>query len=160
MADGNRRYFHTRRLRRRRRGHRRRHRLTAYGCRQDCPLRQLDSYIKSKQKERKNNDCCHYRRQEYQQFVAQGNCPGEWKSSERNRHYPGLAVILVGDDPASETYVRNKERSTVKVGMYSEVHRLPAETSQQDLLNLVNELNNDPQNTRHPGAAAFAPAYR
>lgn len=58
---------------------------------------------------------------------------------------PGLAVILVGDDPASQTYVRNKERSTVKVGMYSEVHRLPAETSQQDLLNLVNELNNDPK---------------
>ncbi len=58
---------------------------------------------------------------------------------------PGLAVILVGYDPASQTYVRNKERSTVKVGMYSEVHRLPAETSQQDLLNLVNELNNDPK---------------
>lgn len=56
---------------------------------------------------------------------------------------PGLAVVLVGEDPASQTYVRNKEKSCVKLGMYSEVHRLPAETSEVDLLALVNKLNND-----------------
>lgn len=56
---------------------------------------------------------------------------------------PGLAVVLVGEDPASQTYVRNKEKSCIKVGMYSEVHRLPAETSEADLLSLVNKLNDD-----------------
>lgn len=58
---------------------------------------------------------------------------------------PGLAVVLVGEDPASQTYVRNKEKSCIKVGMYSEVHRLPAETSEADLLKLVEQLNNDPK---------------
>lgn len=56
---------------------------------------------------------------------------------------PGLAVVLVGEDPASQTYVRNKEKSCIKAGMYSEVHRLPAETSEGDLLSLVNKLNED-----------------
>jgi methylenetetrahydrofolate dehydrogenase (NADP+)/methenyltetrahydrofolate cyclohydrolase len=56
---------------------------------------------------------------------------------------PGLAVVLVGEDPASQTYVRNKEKSAVKTGMYSEVHRLPAETSEAELLNLVGKLNQD-----------------
>lgn len=54
---------------------------------------------------------------------------------------PGLAVVLVGEDPASSTYVRMKEKSCLKLGMYSEVHRLPAETSEEQLLRLVNELN-------------------
>lgn len=54
---------------------------------------------------------------------------------------PGLAVVLVGEDPASQTYVRSKEKSTIKVGMYSEVHRLPATTSESELLKLVDELN-------------------
>lgn len=56
---------------------------------------------------------------------------------------PGLAVVLVGEDPASQTYVRNKEKSTIKAGMYSEVHRLPAETAEAELLNLVEKLNKD-----------------
>ncbi len=56
---------------------------------------------------------------------------------------PGLAVVLVGEDPASQTYVRNKEKSTIKAGMYSEVHRLPADTSEEQLLNLVEKLNQD-----------------
>ncbi|MBO8168204.1 MAG: bifunctional methylenetetrahydrofolate dehydrogenase/methenyltetrahydrofolate cyclohydrolase FolD [Thermoanaerobacteraceae bacterium] len=56
---------------------------------------------------------------------------------------PGLAVILVGDDPASQVYVRNKHKSCGEVGMYSEVHRLPAETSQEELLQLIDKLNND-----------------
>lgn len=54
---------------------------------------------------------------------------------------PGLAVILVGEDPASQVYVRNKEKACHDLGYYSEVHRLSAETSQEDLLALVNKLN-------------------
>lgn len=54
---------------------------------------------------------------------------------------PGLAVVLVGDDPASQVYVRNKEKACVDLGYYSEVHRLPGTTSQEDLLALVDKLN-------------------
>jgi len=54
---------------------------------------------------------------------------------------PGLAVILVGEDPASQVYVRNKEQSCIELGMYSEVHRLPEETSQEELLALIRKLN-------------------
>ena len=57
---------------------------------------------------------------------------------------PGLAVILVGEDPASEVYVRNKNRQTVEVGMNSYEHKLPADTSQAEVLALVEKLNNDP----------------
>ncbi len=56
---------------------------------------------------------------------------------------PGLAVILVGEDPASQVYVRNKEKACQEVGFYSEVHRLPADTTQEDLLQLIDRLNND-----------------
>ncbi len=58
---------------------------------------------------------------------------------------PYLAVILVGDDPASQVYVRNKERSAKKVGIESHTYRLPAETSQQELLALLQKLNTDPK---------------
>ena len=57
---------------------------------------------------------------------------------------PGLAVVLVGEDPASQVYVRNKHASTIEVGMASFEHRLPAETSEADLLALVKSLNADP----------------
>lgn len=57
---------------------------------------------------------------------------------------PGLAVILVGEDPASEVYVRNKGKQTVEVGMNSYEHKLPADTAEADLLKLIDELNNDP----------------
>jgi methylenetetrahydrofolate dehydrogenase (NADP+)/methenyltetrahydrofolate cyclohydrolase len=57
---------------------------------------------------------------------------------------PGLAVVLVGDDPASRVYVANKARQTVEVGMNSWEHRLPAETPEVDLLALVEKLNRDP----------------
>ena len=57
---------------------------------------------------------------------------------------PGLAVVLVGEDPASGVYVRNKARQTVEVGMRSLEHRLPAGTSQAELLGLVAALNADP----------------
>ena len=54
---------------------------------------------------------------------------------------PGLAVILVGDDPASAVYVRNKKRACAEVGIYSESYELPGETGQQDLLDLISMLN-------------------
>ncbi|HJV88209.1 MAG TPA: bifunctional methylenetetrahydrofolate dehydrogenase/methenyltetrahydrofolate cyclohydrolase FolD [Noviherbaspirillum sp.] len=57
---------------------------------------------------------------------------------------PGLAVVLVGDDPASQVYVRNKARQTEAVGMRSFEHRLPSETSQKDLLDLIGQLNKNP----------------
>ncbi len=58
---------------------------------------------------------------------------------------PGLAVVLVGEDPASEVYVRSKGRMTVEVGMKSVEHKLAADTSQADLLALIEALNNDPE---------------
>lgn len=54
---------------------------------------------------------------------------------------PCLAAVLVGDDPASQVYVRNKQRACEKIGMRSELHRLDAETSEEQLLDLVEELN-------------------
>ena len=57
---------------------------------------------------------------------------------------PGLAVVLVGEDPASKVYVANKAKQTVEVGMNSWEHRLPASTSEKDLLALVDKLNTDP----------------
>jgi methylenetetrahydrofolate dehydrogenase (NADP+) / methenyltetrahydrofolate cyclohydrolase len=57
---------------------------------------------------------------------------------------PGLAVVLVGEDPASKVYVKNKAQQTAEVGMNSWEHKLPAETSEADLLAVVNKLNNDP----------------
>jgi methylenetetrahydrofolate dehydrogenase (NADP+)/methenyltetrahydrofolate cyclohydrolase len=57
---------------------------------------------------------------------------------------PGLAVVLVGEDPASEVYVRNKGKQTVEVGMHSVEHKLAADTSEETLLALIDELNNDP----------------
>lgn len=56
---------------------------------------------------------------------------------------PGLAVVLVGDDAASAVYVRNKAKSCEEVGIYSEVHRLPGDTPQEDLLQLISKLNED-----------------
>jgi methylenetetrahydrofolate dehydrogenase (NADP+)/methenyltetrahydrofolate cyclohydrolase len=57
---------------------------------------------------------------------------------------PGLATVLVGADPASQVYVRSKGKSAAELGMASFDHRLPAETTEQELLNLVAELNADP----------------
>ncbi len=57
---------------------------------------------------------------------------------------PGLAVVLVGEDPASQVYVRNKGRQTEEAGMASFEHRLDAATSQADLLDLIDRLNTDP----------------
>ena len=57
---------------------------------------------------------------------------------------PGLAVVLVGEDPASQVYVRNKGKQTQECGMQSFEHRLPETTSEADILALVQQLNNDP----------------
>ncbi len=57
---------------------------------------------------------------------------------------PGLAVVLVGEDPASQVYVRSKGKQTVEAGMNSYEHKLDASTSQDDLLALIDKLNNDP----------------
>ncbi|KIC41270.1 methenyltetrahydrofolate cyclohydrolase [Ruegeria sp. ANG-R] len=66
------------------------------------------------------------------------------KLKEENGITPGLAVVLVGEDPASQVYVRSKGKMTVEVGMNSYEHKLDAETSEEDLLALIDKLNNDP----------------
>ena len=61
-----------------------------------------------------------------------------------NLRRPGLAMILVGEDPASQVYVRNKRRACEEAGFMSRSHDLPADTSQAALLRLIDELNEDP----------------
>lgn len=56
---------------------------------------------------------------------------------------PGLAVVLVGEDPASQVYVRNKVAACAKVGMHSVMHRMPAATTEAELLALIDSLNRD-----------------
>ncbi len=58
---------------------------------------------------------------------------------------PGLGVILVGEDPASKSYVTAKERTCEEIGIYSDDNRLPADTSQEELLALVEKMNNNPK---------------
>ncbi len=63
------------------------------------------------------------------------------KMTEAGKRPPGLAVVLVGEDPASQVYVRNKQRSCEEVGFHSELHKLEADISQAALLKLIDELN-------------------
>jgi len=63
---------------------------------------------------------------------------------ESHRITPGLAVVLVGEDPASQVYVRSKHKRTTEAGMESFVHTLPPDTSEDDLLTLIGGLNHDP----------------
>ncbi len=58
---------------------------------------------------------------------------------------PGLGVILVGDDPASNSYVKAKERACEKAGIFSDDNRLSAETSEEELLKIIDRMNNDPK---------------
>ncbi|MCJ7674716.1 MAG: bifunctional methylenetetrahydrofolate dehydrogenase/methenyltetrahydrofolate cyclohydrolase, partial [Sedimentisphaerales bacterium] len=58
---------------------------------------------------------------------------------------PGLGVILVGEDPASKSYVTAKERTCEEIGIYSDDNRLPAETSQKELMARVRKMNKDPK---------------
>src|SRR5690606_4085007 len=62
---------------------------------------------------------------------------------ENNGVTPTLAAVLVGDDPASQVYVRNKRRDCEEVGIDSRLHRLPATTTQSELLSLIARLNRD-----------------
>jgi methylenetetrahydrofolate dehydrogenase (NADP+)/methenyltetrahydrofolate cyclohydrolase len=64
---------------------------------------------------------------------------------ERVGRAPGLHVVLVGEDPASHVYVRNKERASLEVGMEGYVHRLQQSTTQEELVALVRELNDNEQ---------------
>jgi len=57
---------------------------------------------------------------------------------------PGLAVVLIGDDPASRAYVRSKDRMCLELGMHSVKHELPADTTQASVIDLVHRLNTDP----------------
>lgn len=69
----------------------------------------------------------------------------ETEQLKRNGVTPGLAVIIVGDDPASQVYVKNKEKACEEVGFYSEKFALPANTTQEELNSLVEELNGRPE---------------
>ena len=71
-------------------------------------------------------------KREVEEFVAQGG------------PQPGLATILVGDDPASQIYVRNKHEKSHEAGMVSFNHTLPGDTPQEDLADLIRQLNSDP----------------
>lgn len=64
---------------------------------------------------------------------------------EKHNLIPGLATVLVGEDPASQVYVGQKEKSSAALGIYSERHDIPAKTTQKELLTLINRLNKDPK---------------
>ena len=70
---------------------------------------------------------------------------------------PGLAVVIVGEDPASQVYVASKSRKAKECGFHSVQHTLPADTSEAELLRIIADLNADPGDQRHPGAAAACP---
>ncbi|TIX98059.1 MAG: bifunctional methylenetetrahydrofolate dehydrogenase/methenyltetrahydrofolate cyclohydrolase, partial [Mesorhizobium sp.] len=63
---------------------------------------------------------------------------------EKGAQKPGLAVVIVGEDPASQVYVASKSRTAKECGFNSIQHTLPAETSEQELLDIIGELNADP----------------
>ncbi len=64
---------------------------------------------------------------------------------EKHNLVPGLVTVLVGEDPASQVYVGQKEKTSQALGIYSERHDLPADTSEADLLALIDKLNKDPK---------------
>ena len=76
---------------------------------------------------------------------VRGSILAETEELKKKGVTPGLAVIIVGNDPASEIYVRNKERACEECGFYSEKYALPEETTQEELLGLIDELNHNPR---------------
>ena len=70
---------------------------------------------------------------------------GVKEMQEKHGVTPGLAAVLTGDDPASAIYVRNKGRACKEVGIFSETFHLPASTTQEELLDLIERLNHDPR---------------
>ena len=79
------------------------------------------------------------------QADGQGDPRGTAEEAQRLGIEPGLCVILVGDDPASAIYVRNKARACKDAGFYSRTIKLPAETAREELLACIREQNADPQ---------------
>ena len=75
---------------------------------------------------------------------VRGSILAETEELKKQGVTPGLAVIIVGNDPASEIYVRNKERACEQCGFYSEKYALPEETTQEELLGLIAQLNESP----------------
>ncbi|RLA88525.1 MAG: bifunctional 5,10-methylene-tetrahydrofolate dehydrogenase/5,10-methylene-tetrahydrofolate cyclohydrolase, partial [Deltaproteobacteria bacterium] len=67
------------------------------------------------------------------------------KLKEKYNVTPGLVTVLVGEDPASQVYVGQKEKTSKNLGFYSERHDLPATTSEEELLSLIDKLNKDPK---------------
>jgi len=67
----------------------------------------------------------------------------EIEALAKRKIVPGLAVVIVGDDPASHVYVRNKHKACQELGITSFVHALPANTTERKVLNLVKRLNED-----------------
>nr|WP_297174519.1 bifunctional methylenetetrahydrofolate dehydrogenase/methenyltetrahydrofolate cyclohydrolase FolD [uncultured Agathobaculum sp.] len=76
---------------------------------------------------------------------VRGSILAETEALKKKGVTPGLAVIIVGNDPASEIYVRNKEKACAACGFYSEKYALPAQTTQDELLGLIDQLNRSPQ---------------
>jgi methylenetetrahydrofolate dehydrogenase (NADP+)/methenyltetrahydrofolate cyclohydrolase len=76
-------------------------------------------------------------REELQQEIAE--------LKEKHNVVPGLVTVLVGADPASQVYVGSKEKTSKELGIYSERYDLPAETTQEELLKLIDKLNKDPK---------------
>ena len=75
---------------------------------------------------------------------VRGSILAETEALKKQGVTPGLAVIIVGNDSASEIYVRNKERACEQCGFYSEKYALPEETTQEELLGLIAQLNESP----------------
>ena len=75
---------------------------------------------------------------------AQARARSEALASRPGGRRPGLAGVLVGEDPASCVYVKNKTRACERAGVISTEYRLPAETTEKELLELIEKLNNDP----------------
>lgn len=73
------------------------------------------------------------------------NLKDEVTQLESEGRVPGLSVVLVGSDPASETYVSMKEKAAEEIGIYSDMHYLDEDADQDELLSLIDELNNDDQ---------------
>ncbi|HAW60169.1 MAG TPA: bifunctional 5,10-methylene-tetrahydrofolate dehydrogenase/5,10-methylene-tetrahydrofolate cyclohydrolase, partial [Actinobacteria bacterium] len=69
---------------------------------------------------------------------------GEVEELKASGLTPGLAVVIVGKDPASKVYVGQKEKTCANLGIYSEKHALPADVSEDELIGLVRKLNGDP----------------
>ena len=67
----------------------------------------------------------------------------EVEELKKHNVVPGLGVILVGEDPASQSYVKAKERACEEAGIFSDDNRLPVDTSEDDLIALVEKMNND-----------------